>query len=181
MASSKHTVTQIVAAKKFFLHISALQGSVRRPKVGDTILYETVAESNGKIRAARAPIQGVASQTVSRSVPRSASRSLHQALSMNRQKRQRRQSSGSGIETVIVIVIVSAIAPFKTQFNPSQISPLTTAITQQDCTIKGNISMNSGNKLYHLHGLEDCETTVTDSATPCSSPFTLFSKPLINS
>ncbi len=66
---------------------------------------------------------------------------------MNRQKRQRRQASGSGIETVIVIVIVSAIALFKMQFSPSQVPPPIAAITRPDCTIKGNISMNSGNKL----------------------------------
>lgn len=49
--------------KDVFLHISALKRSSRRPQVGDTILYEQVAESNGKIRAARASIQGVVSQT----------------------------------------------------------------------------------------------------------------------
>ena len=50
--------------KEVFLHISALKGAGRRPKVGDTILYEQVAEPNGKIRAARASIQGVASQSL---------------------------------------------------------------------------------------------------------------------
>ncbi len=148
--------------KEVFLHISALPGSARRPKVGDTILYETVTESNGKIRAASASIQGVVSQPASRSASRSASRPSHQALSMNRQKRQRRQASGSGIETVIVIVIVSAIALFKTQFSPSQVPPPIAAITQPDCTVKGNISINSGNKLYHLPGMEDYGTTVID-------------------
>ncbi|MFM6057656.1 MAG: cold shock domain-containing protein, partial [Microcystis aeruginosa] len=48
--------------KEVFLHISALKGVGRSPKVGDTILYEQVAEPDGKIRAARASIQGVVPQ-----------------------------------------------------------------------------------------------------------------------
>ncbi|MGB3295776.1 MAG: cold shock domain-containing protein, partial [Phormidesmis sp.] len=46
-----------------FLHISALKKAGRRPKVGDTILYECVAEPNGKMRATKASIQGVVSQS----------------------------------------------------------------------------------------------------------------------
>ncbi len=48
--------------KEVFLHISALQRRSRRPKVGDTILYNEVTESGSKIRAARASIQGVLPQ-----------------------------------------------------------------------------------------------------------------------
>lgn len=51
--------------KEVFLHISALKGLSRRPKVGDIILYERLTEPNGKVRAAKASIQGVASRPFS--------------------------------------------------------------------------------------------------------------------
>ncbi len=110
------------SGKEIFLHISALQGSARRPKVGDTILYEEVTESNGKIRATRATIQGVVSQPVSRlaSQPtsrpasRPTSRSSHQFQSAQRQQRQQSQQSqeiGSWFGAAVGIVTVSAIGP----------------------------------------------------------------------
>ena len=45
--------------KEVFLHISALKEAVRRPKVGDTILYEQVIQLDGKVCAKGASIQGV--------------------------------------------------------------------------------------------------------------------------
>jgi hypothetical protein len=37
-----------------------------------------------------------------------------------------------------------------------------TAITQPGCIIKGNISLNTGRKLYHLPGMKDYEKTIID-------------------
>ncbi|MBE9113494.1 cold shock domain-containing protein, partial [Nodosilinea sp. LEGE 07298] len=45
--------------KDVFLHISALPGDCRRPQLGDTILYEKVTQPDGKVRAAKASIQGI--------------------------------------------------------------------------------------------------------------------------
>ena len=50
-------------SKEIFLHISALAGATRRPKVGDTILYDQVIGKDGKTSAANASIQGALSQT----------------------------------------------------------------------------------------------------------------------
>jgi len=50
--------------KEIFLHISALKGANRRPKVGDIILYEQIINKDGKISAANASIQGVLSQNI---------------------------------------------------------------------------------------------------------------------
>jgi hypothetical protein len=36
------------------------------------------------------------------------------------------------------------------------------AIANPECTIKGNISVDTGNKIYHLPGMEDYESTVID-------------------
>ncbi|NEQ54017.1 MAG: cold shock domain-containing protein, partial [Leptolyngbya sp. SIO3F4] len=48
--------------KEVFLHISTLKRAGRRPKIGDTILYEQRTEADGRIRATSASIQGVAPQ-----------------------------------------------------------------------------------------------------------------------
>lgn len=42
-----------------FIHISALAGMSRSPVIGDFILYEVSSDSNGKLRAVNAMIEGV--------------------------------------------------------------------------------------------------------------------------
>lgn len=136
--------------KNVFLHISALKGASRRPKVGDTIAYEPVAEPNGKVRAATASIQNSAS----RSSP------------------NRKRSTPSLVEIVMGVVLLTgarlyALMSARTRYPvpvPSgSPSPSTvTAIAQPECTIKGNISISTGHKVYHLPGMEDYESTVID-------------------
>lgn len=130
--------------KEVFLHISALKGAGRRPKIGDTILYEQVAQPDGKMRAARAYIQGV--------VPHS-------------RPVKRKNRKGSLLETVVGVVVLAAIALITMQFSRSRSPSPITSITQPGCVIKGNISIETGNKLYHLPGMEDYESTVIDPAT----------------
>ncbi len=49
--------------RDIFLHISAFKKSIgRRPKVGDTIIYQVHTESDGKTRAVNAAIKGLAPQ-----------------------------------------------------------------------------------------------------------------------
>lgn len=129
--------------KEVFLHISALKGAGRRPKVGDTILYEQVTEPDGRIRAARASIQGVAPQPL---------------------PTKRKNRKGNLLETVVGVVVLAAIALITMQFGRSRSPSPITSITQPDCVIKGNISIETGNKLYHLPGMEDYESTVIDPA-----------------
>lgn len=132
------------AGKAVFLHISALKGAGRRPKVGDTILYEQVAEPDGKIRAAKASIQGVAPQPL---------------------PTKRKNKKGSLLETVVSFVILVAIALITMQFSRSRSPSPITSIMQPGCVIKGNISIDTGNKFYHLPGMEDYESTVINPAT----------------
>lgn len=143
--------------KEVFLHISALKGSGRRPKVGDTILYEQVAESDGKIRAAQASIQGIVSQPL---------------------PTKRKNRKGGFRETVGGVIIFATIAVITMQFSPSRYPSPITSITKPDttpntklstkpdttpgCVIKGNISIETGQKWYHLPGMEDYESTVID-------------------
>ncbi|NEO14852.1 MULTISPECIES: cold shock domain-containing protein [Moorena] len=127
--------------KDVFLHISALKGASRRPKVGDRILYEQVTELDGKIRAARASIQGVA--------PR--------PFPTKRKPRKRNL-----LETVLGVVILAAMALFTIQFSRSRSPSSITSSTKPGCMIKGNISVTTGKKLYHLPAMEDYESTVID-------------------
>ena len=64
---------------------------------------------------------------------------------------------------VLFIEYYPRISPSpNTSLSPSTSpSPLSSLIKPQ-CQIKGNISHNSGKKIYHLPGMEDCESTVID-------------------
>jgi cold shock CspA family protein len=136
--------------KEVFIHISALKGAGRRPRVGDTLLYEQAAQPDGKIRATRAAIQGVAPQ---------------------RLKTRRKSRNGGLLNTLIGGVILVSAALISIQFRPSTSPPPTvavpqseTAIPQPECVIKGNISISSGRKWYHVPGMEDYASTVIDPA-----------------
>ncbi len=130
-------------SKEVFLHISALKGASRRPKVGDPILYERVAEIDGKVRAVRASIPGVAL----RAIP------SHQ--------KPRKQGF---FNTVIGVGILAIITIFSANFGANRSPYLITSITKPGCNIKGNISIDTSRKLYHLPGMEDYETTIIDPA-----------------
>ncbi len=130
--------------KEVFLHISALKGAGRRPKVGDTIVYEQVNETNGRISAAKASIQGVVPQPL---------------------PTKKKNRKGGLRQIAISAAILAAIVLFTTQFIRSRSRSPITSITQPGCIIKGNISIETGNKLYHLAGMEDYESTVIDSAS----------------
>lgn len=51
-----------------------------------------------------------------------------------------------------------------TGFNPVKEFSVIASNAQPDCVIKGNISHNTGKKLYHLPGMEDYENTVIDTS-----------------
>lgn len=130
-------------SQEVFVQISALKGASRRPKVGDRIGYERVTEPNGKVRAAKASIQNRASRyTPTRKHPRQ--RSLW--------------------ETVVGVILIAGGGLFLLRSTPSRSPSLVSDSTQPGCTIKGNISIETSNKLYHLPGMEDYESTVIDPA-----------------
>ncbi|MGB5961334.1 MAG: cold shock domain-containing protein [Coleofasciculaceae cyanobacterium] len=147
-------IKNIDGNKDIYLHISQLKGMNRRPKVGDTIIYELKTETDGKLRAANAAIEGV--------VP--------QPLSKYQQRKQNRF-----LQTVIGIPVMTFVALISMIFNggysqesrnnrstPSQVSP-TTSTPKIACNIKGNVSISTGAKLYHLPGMEDYENTRIES------------------
>lgn len=130
-------------SKEVFLHISALKGANRRPKVGDTILYDRITQPDGKICATRASIQGVPV----RSLPT-----------------QKKPKQRNLLSTVMGIAIFAIVALITMEFKGNDSPALITAITKPGCLIKGNISISTGKKLYHLPGMEDYESTIIDPA-----------------
>ena len=147
-------------SQQVFLHISALKPAARRPHVGDTIFYEPVAQAEGKVRASNASIAGVAVRPVG-------------LISARRQR--------SLIETFVGIAVVAAVIAVVAFFAPrsdSNRAPTSTSAPQMDAaptpqmdtapppgyTIKGNISVATEDKIYHVPGSEDYEATKIDPA-----------------
>lgn len=159
-------------SKEVFLHISALKGTSRRPTVGDTILYELATESDGKVRASNASIQGVALRSLNLSGNQSQTQVPKESGTNSRTnplpKRQKRKKRGL-VETLLSLGIMAIIAIVAMEFSSSDSpSPITSipkiSVAKPGCNIKGNISINTGNKVYHLPGMEDYESTIIDTA-----------------
>ena len=140
--------------KDVFLHISVLPTTSRRPKVGDIILYQRVTTPKGKVRAAKASIQGVVSR----------------APIANQQKLKQRPISKpkkyNQLEKIIGLIVLVGIAlvatTLRSKNSPAPITAIPKPIatnSQPDCNIKGNISINTGKKYYHLPGMENYDAT----------------------
>lgn len=159
-------------SKEVFLHISAFKGTSRRPKVGDTILYELATESEGKVRASKASIQGVALRSSDLSgnktqtqAPKESRTNFRKSLLPKRQKKKKRGLVETLISLGVMAVIAILAMKFRDSHSPSPIPSIpNTSVTKPECNIKGNISMDNGNKLYHVPGMEDYESTVIDPA-----------------
>jgi len=142
-------------SKEVFLHISALKGIGRRPIEGDIILYEKIIEANGKIRASKASIQGVIQPIVTEQKLRDFSKSSNKQAQSNRinGNNQTQKHNKQAIQKVLPVVFLIGLGI-------SSISPITNFV--RGCNIKGNISVNTGDKLYHLPNMQDYATTNID-------------------
>jgi len=134
------------SSQEIFIHISSLAKSDRRPQVGDKIWYQKTTDSHGKISAINASIQGLSGQR---------SRG-------NRRKQVGKRPFPDFIFLRAILAIgISSISvrfirlPSFTSFVNSDVS-----LSKLDCDIKGNISISTGKKLYHLPGMEDYKSTV---------------------
>jgi|SRR6478672_3608789 len=65
---------------------------------------------------------------------------------------------------VVNVAIVAEIAILTMEFGRNRSPSLITSVTKPGCKIKGNISINTGKKFYHLPGMEDYESTIIDLA-----------------
>ena len=191
--------------KEIFLHISALKGANRRPKVGDIILYEQIINKDGKISAANASIQGVLSQNIIK--PQRTKSQYVTAKQKPNQKRSlqiggsilgiaafgilaifsnlnlfNRSVSNSSLPnattskpiipnpslpnpTILKPSILDSSSPNPTIPNPSIPSPtVSNPSISSECNIKGNISVSSGAKFYHIQGMPEYEITRIDTS-----------------
>lgn len=131
--------------KEVFLHISAVKTTGRRPKVGDTIFYGLTTGADGKIRASNASIQGVVSQSL---------------IATRTTRASAKPKKRNILVTIMSIGIVTMIGLLLLETQPSRSPHLITAVTKPGCLIKGNVSIGTGEKIYHLPGMEDYESTV---------------------
>jgi cold shock CspA family protein len=134
--------------QEIFLHISSLKNASRRPKVGDTIIYELVTEKNGKSRAAQASIQGVNPRTVSFQQKSIKSKPIKTIF--------------KNVFGIVALIGLAASAFWGSEWSRSRSRSLIPSIIKPNCNVKGNISQNTGRKLYHIPGMEDYESTVID-------------------
>ena len=177
--------------KDVFLHISALKGAGRRPKVGDKILYQLVVQPNGKVSAAQASIQGVKPRlfstkgkrkkqglfkTVLRfgfliafaialgpSVFLSITRSIEKSEVRSIEKPEVRSIEKPEVRSIEKPEVRSTAKPEVRSIEKPEVrsieKPEVRSILKPECNIKGNISYNTGNKIYHLPGMEDYQST----------------------
>ncbi|MEM9219681.1 MAG: cold shock domain-containing protein [Cyanobacteria bacterium P01_F01_bin.150] len=135
-----------------FLHISALGNIPRPPKVGDIIYYRRVVQADGRAKAEQASIQGLSPRNSAKKRSPASKKRRTQKSRQRRPSRLLQKLGGLGI--LLLGVAVSA------QFQPSTSPPPLTAISRPDCKIKGNISISSGRRWYHMPGMEDYSNTV---------------------
>jgi cold shock CspA family protein len=127
--------------KDVFIHISELRKAIREPRVGDKILYTPLRQPDGRIRAVNAAIKGVALLPVVKS-PKAPPKTS----SLSR-KKQHKNGRSAAFGPIIGIGFLTAWLIF---WGLSH---------KPGCLIKGNISVNSGRKYYHLPGMEDYDKT----------------------
>ncbi|QYX31097.1 sunset domain-containing protein [Sphaerospermopsis torques-reginae] len=66
------------------------------------------------------------------------------------------------LKNIIGLPVVVAVIILATEFGGSRSPSLITSLTKPGCKIKGNISINTGRKFYHVPGAEDYDSTVID-------------------
>ena len=133
--------------KDVFLPISVLPDDSRPPKVGDIILYQRVITPKGKVRASKAAIQGVISKS-------------HITRQQKRPQPQGRLERATGIIVLATVGLITVMARCSQSPGPvaTVLSPVN-SVFRPGCNIKGNISVSTGKKLYHLPEMEDYAIT----------------------
>jgi cold shock CspA family protein len=138
--------------KEVFLHIAVIKTVGRRPRVGDLVSYELVTGSDGRSRASSASIKGVA-----------ASKPLilpKVQATPSKWKLKGGQFVKSIISPIVVVTVIVTIALIDQESRPSRSPTIISSMLRPGCIIKGNISYNTGNRLYHIPGMENYDQTV---------------------
>ncbi|NSM26295.1 hypothetical protein HT094_19290 [Shewanella sp. ZOR0012] len=91
-----------------FIHISVLKKMARKPKVGDSILYQTEVQNDGKIKAVIASIEGVA---VLAATPTSTAASRTPQVNRGNKSANTKKTQSS-LNRLISILLFVALAGF---------------------------------------------------------------------
>ncbi|ABO22357.1 excalibur calcium-binding domain-containing protein [Shewanella loihica] len=102
-------------AQDVFIHISALKQMARKPVVGDEIIYQSQQQSDGKIKAVKASIEGVAvvsgiASGRASGLANKPTRPQHRDHTQSSHYSHRR--SGSRLQRMIFIIILVSIGSF---------------------------------------------------------------------
>ncbi|MCP3128401.1 excalibur calcium-binding domain-containing protein [Shewanella sp. KJ2020] len=98
-----------------FIHISVLKKMARKPKVGDSILYQMEVQHDGKRKAVIASIEGVAvlaASPISHQESHQDSRTHSRERFNNKDKNHQHSSRTSAINTIVPLLIIIAIGVF---------------------------------------------------------------------
>lgn len=138
--------------ERTFVHITAFGRIPRRPVVGDTIFYTTTIDRDGKIRADYAWIEGLPA-------PRRRSYG-HQ----HRRKGQPWSLTDVVLLLTVIVLFFVAGGLFTVAFAGDTVTTTVAQIFAKrpgppECVIKGNISIETGEKIYHLPGMRDYDST----------------------
>ncbi|QDZ89771.1 excalibur calcium-binding domain-containing protein [Shewanella decolorationis] len=91
-------------ARDVFIHISVLKKMARKPKVGDSILYQTEVQNDGKIKAVIASIEGVA---VLAATPTSTTASRTPQVNRGNKSTNNTQSSFNRLISLLLLVALA--------------------------------------------------------------------------
>lgn len=130
---------------RVFLHVTALRPAVRRPEVGDTVLYTLGSGPDGRPRATRACLAGVPTPP---------------------------EPPGAGVRGIVVPIVAllalgaATLGTCRERPPASSLPEIADAVMESPIAgggpIKGNISVESGERLYHVPGMRDYDITRID-------------------
>ncbi len=100
------------AAQDVFIHISVLKKMARKPIVGDSILYQTEVQNDGKRKAVIASIEGVAVVAASATTRSHSHIQSRNENFNNKNKAHYHSPRKSSFNTIIPLLIIVAIVIF---------------------------------------------------------------------
>lgn len=106
-----------------FIHISILKQMARKPVVGDQMMYHTELQSDGRVKAVKANIEGVAV------IASTSSRKAHKPNNQRRNNHYQRQSKSSS-RLLIPLLILLGLGIFG--FNKYEEMTATPVLTNKD-------------------------------------------------
>jgi cold shock CspA family protein len=169
-----------------FIHISALKNMIRKPVIGDIILYETNVDTNGKLRAINALIEGVSQNLTLAPIEKQKKHDTppqrkETPLRNNTPRRSNLKKSLNPLPFLILIGIAIFIynkaSKEKAIIDPNKISGLELKTVEQtkqfQCQGKIHCSeMSSYNEaMFYLHNCPGTKMDGDGDGNPCEQQF----------